>query len=230
MFSVVLDSVSKKYINGINDLVILDKASYNFEFGKFYSIVGRSGLGKTTLVSLIGTVERADDGEVIVCNHNLSDVNSHRLTEIRRKDIGFVFQNFSLIDRYSVIDNLEIPLYFSGMRKESQRLNAIKKAIQSVGIGENQLNKRVSQLSGGEKQRIAICRALLNSPSIIIADEPTGNLDEENEQNIVEIFMDIKESRKCTIIMVTHNKSIANKADTMITLEEGKIVEVGGAK
>ncbi|NLO09830.1 MAG: ABC transporter ATP-binding protein [Clostridiales bacterium] len=228
MFSVVLDLVSKKYINGSTDLIILDKASYNFEFGKFYSIVGRSGLGKTTLVSLIGTVEKADEGSILVSNHNLSDVSMHKLTEIRRKDIGFVFQNFSLIDRYSIIDNLEIPLYFSGIRKESHRLSIIKKCIESVGISENQLEKKVSQLSGGEKQRIAICRALLNSPSIIIADEPTGNLDEDNEQNIVKAFMDIKASRNCTIIMVTHNKSIANKADVMITLEDGKIVEVGG--
>ncbi|MFO7161270.1 MAG: ABC transporter ATP-binding protein [[Clostridium] cellulosi] len=230
MYSVVLDSVCKSYPNGAEPLVILDNASYQFETGKFYSVVGRSGLGKTTLVSIIGTVEKADSGSVIVCDHNLSDVNQKQITEIRRKHIGFVFQNFSLIERYSVLDNLEIPLYFAGIKNSSQRLKMIKDAINSVGIPENKLQKPVSTLSGGEKQRIALCRDLINSPSVIIADEPTGNLDEENEQKIIQIFMDIKQQKNCTIIMVTHNLKIANKADVTVTLKNGKIVEADETK
>lgn len=230
MYSVVLDSVSKRFPNGDTQLTILDNASYQFETGKFYSVVGRSGLGKTTLVSIIGTVEKADSGSVILCGHNLSDVSRKQITQIRRKDIGFVFQNFSLIERYSVVDNLEIPLYFAEIKSPSERMKIIKNSINSVGIPETKLQRPVSTLSGGEKQRVAICRALINSPSVIIADEPTGNLDEENEQNIIQIFMDIKKQRNCTIIMVTHNLKIAKQADVTITLKNGKIVEADEAK
>lgn len=230
MFSVVLDSVCKKYPNGERPLVILDNASFQFETGKFYSVVGRSGLGKTTLVSIIGTVEKADSGSVILCGYDLSEVRKKQITEIRRKKIGFVFQNFSLIERYSVIDNLEIPLYFAGIKSSGERLKIIKNAINSVGISEDKLPKSVSTLSGGEKQRLAICRALINSPSVIIADEPTGNLDEENEQKIMRVFMDIKQQRNCTIIMVTHNLKIARAADVIITLRNGKIVKADDIK
>jgi putative ABC transport system ATP-binding protein len=230
MYSIIMDSVCKSYTNGTEPLVILDHASYHFETGKFYSIVGRSGLGKTTLVSLIGTVEKADSGSIMLCNHNLSDVNAKMLTEIRRNNLGFIFQSFSLIERYSVFENLEIPLYFAGIKKTSQRLKKIKEAVNSVGIAENQLQKSVSTLSGGEKQRLAICRALLNSPTVIIADEPTGNLDEENEHNIMRIFADVMKDRDCTIIMVTHNTKIANQADVILTLQDKNIVEEGERK
>lgn len=226
MNSIVLEHVSKSFANGKKPLIILDETSYTFEKGKFYSIVGRSGLGKTTLVSIIGTVEKVDSGKIKICDYDISNISSKRLTEIRRNDIGFIFQNYSLIERYSIFENLEIPLFFAGIKDTYQRQEMIIDKLKLVGISEDKLYHSVSTLSGGEKQRIAICRALLNSPSIIIADEPTGNLDEQNEKNIINIFLKIKEEKNCTIIMVTHNIKIANKADVVLTIENSKIKEV----
>lgn len=225
MNSIVLEHVSKSFDNGEKPLIILDKASYSFKKGTFYSIVGRSGLGKTTLVSMIGTVENPDSGKIKICGRYLSDVTKKQLTEIRRNDIGFIFQNYSLIERYSVYENLEIPLFFAGIKNADKRQKMIIDTLKLVGIPDEKLYKEVTTLSGGEKQRIAICRALLNSPSVIIADEPTGNLDEQNEKNIISIFMKIKQEKNCTIIMVTHNMKVAKQADVMLTIDNYKIKE-----
>ena len=227
MYSVILEHISKSYLNGDSELNILDDASYCFEKGKFYCIVGRSGLGKTTLLNIIGGFEKNNEGSIVLCNHNLSDVNSKKLDIIRRHDLGFVFQNFSLIERYSVYDNLDIPLYFSGVKSRKKRNEIIKQSLSMVGLSEKCLYQQSKLLSGGEQQRVAICRALINNPTVILADEPTGNLDEENENNIINIFLDTIKDRNRSIIMVTHNNNIAKKADVLLTLHHGKIVEIG---
>jgi len=226
MDSVVLENISKRFANGEKDLVILNNASYSFKSGKFYSIVGRSGLGKTTLVSMIGTVEDPDSGKIKICGNDLTGISQKKLTEIRRKNIGFIFQNYSLIERYSVFENLEIPLYFSGVKNAGKRFAKITDTLKLVGIPEDKMEKAVTTLSGGEKQRIAIARSLLNSPSVIIADEPTGNLDVQNEKNIIDLFMKIKNEKNCTIIMVTHSIKVAKQADIILTIKDSKIKEV----
>jgi putative ABC transport system ATP-binding protein len=221
-----LKAVSKKFRNGNTELSILEECDYAFQEKRYYSIIGRSGLGKTTLLRILGTIECPDKGDVVINNQSLANANNNDLSKLRRQHMGFVFQNYCLIDRYSVFENLELPLFFNGVTDRETRLEKIKDSLSKVQLSEDKLQQCVSTLSGGEKQRLSIARALINNPQVIYADEPTGNLDIKNEQIVMDIFREVNQELGKTIVIVTHNQAIARQADTVLTLDEGKIVEL----
>lgn len=216
-----LKKVSKKYEMGEEEFYALKDVSLKINKGEFVAIVGPSGSGKSTLMHIIGLLDKPTSGEVYLEGkkvHNLSEVYQ---AELRNKHIGFIFQIFSLLPRTSALENVEMPLIYSGVSK-SQRDQRAVKALQVVGLGEKLQNKP-SQLSGGQQQRVAIARALVNNPSLILADEPTGNLDSKSGEEILLLLSKLNKKGN-TIVVVTHDRDIARRAKRIITIKDGKIV------
>lgn len=198
---------------------ILDNISYKFENGYIYAILGTSGSGKTTLLNILGLLDNKFDGEIIINNKNISKKSDNY--EFRNQNIGFIFQSYYLIDSLNVEENIKMPLKYS--KKEKKDDEYFKKIIEELKI-ENLINENVNYLSGGEKQRIAIARAFINKPSIIICDEPTGNLDKENSLKVLSILKQFISKDKL-IIIVTHDLFLANQCDIILELKEGKLYE-----
>lgn len=198
---------------------ILDNISYKFENGYIYAILGTSGSGKTTLLNILGLLDNKFDGEIIINNKNISKKSDNY--EFRNQNIGFIFQSYYLIDSLNVEENIKMPLKYS--KKEKKDDEYFKKIIEELKI-ENLINENVNYLSGGEKKRIAIARAFINKPSIIICDEPTGNLDKENSLKVLSILKQFISKDKL-IIIVTHDLFLANQCDIILELKEGKLYE-----
>jgi len=199
-------------LNGIN---------LNVTKGEYVAIMGPSGSGKSTLMNIIGCLDTPTKGAYTLDSQDISKLNDNRLAEIRNKKVGFVFQTFNLLSRYSAIDNIELPLIYSKGRLPKPRREMIMDVIISVGL-KGREKHRPSQMSGGERQRVAIARALINSPSIILADEPTGNLDSRTGEEIMAIFEDLN-LRGSTILLVTHELDIARHTDRILYLSDGII-------
>lgn len=180
------------------------------------AIVGRSGLGKTTLVKLILGITSLNEGDILVCGSSILDMKN--LSKVRRRNIGCVFQNFNLISGFTVKENILLPRYFFENGE-----NNINEICNTLGLSKEMLSKSIDKISGGEKQRVALARALINNPEILIADEPTGNLDAANEQNIIELLKRINEELGITIITVTHSDKVANSMQSICTVVDGKI-------
>lgn len=197
----------------------MDNISYKFENGYIYAILGTSGSGKTTLLNILGLLDNKFDGEIIINNKNISKKSDNY--EFRNQNIGFIFQSYYLIDSLNVEENIKMPLKYS--KKEKKDDEYFKKIIEELKI-ENLINENVNYLSGGEKQRIAIARAFINKPSIIICDEPTGNLDKENSLKVLSILKQFISKDKL-IIIVTHDLFLANQCDIILELKEGKLYE-----
>ncbi len=214
--------LEKKYTVGENVIKAVDKITYTFEKGKFYSIVGRSGSGKSTFLSLIGTLQGADGGIIEIDGINVNALSENKKAALRNKKVGFVFQNFCLEQTFTCGENVVLPL-IAAKYDRKKRKEQVSKALKWVGL-EDRSDQKVSKLSGGEKQRVAIARALINDPEIILADEPTGNLDSENGKTIISILRAIVSEGK-TVIMVTHNSEDAKKADVILHFSDGKIIE-----
>lgn len=214
-----LNNVIKIYQRGTEKVYAIDEVSLSIEKGDFLSILGPSGSGKTTLLNLIGCVDKPTSGTIKLDGTETGGLKDKELTKIRSTTIGFVFQQFFLLPTLTALENVELPSLFS---RETHRNNKAKELLNLVDL-ENRKDHLPSQLSGGEMQRVAIARALINNPKILLADEPTGNLDSQNAQIILEIFKKLNQ-KDLTIIMVTHNTELAQQSRRTIHLKDGKIL------
>ena len=215
-----IKKIKKIYQMGKVKVEALRGVSFCIDKGEFVAIMGPSGSGKSTLMHIIGCLDQPTEGNFIIGGKNVSKLNDDRLAEIRNKRIGFVFQQFNLLSRTNILHNVEIPLIYAGL-KTKQRRELAKQALESVGLGDR-VKHKPNEISGGEKQRAAIARALVNNPLIILADEPTGNLDTKTGEEIMKIFYKLHQQGN-TLIMVTHEAEVARHARRIIHLRDGLI-------
>jgi putative ABC transport system ATP-binding protein len=216
-----LREVSKTVISGAEPLTILHPLSLDIERGQFIAIVGPSGSGKSTLLGLIAGLDAPTSGDVLIDNVDITRLGEDALAKLRGEKIGFVFQFFHLIPSLTAFENVAVPMEIAGARDVRQRAQRL---LEEVGL-TGRAHHYPSQLSGGEQQRVALARALANSPPILLADEPTGNLDSANGRHIMELFRDIHRSRGTTIVLVTHDADLAALADSRLILRDGRVVE-----
>jgi len=220
-----LKNLYKSYFRGKNELKILDGIDLEIKRGEYVAILGPSGSGKSTLMNVIGCIDEKTKGTYILDGVSVDKLEEDKLTEIRNKKIGFVFQSFNLIPKYSAIYNVQVPLIFRGMSNDETRVIA-EKYLDRVGILDRK-DHRPNELSGGQQQRVAIARALVTDPEIILADEPTGNLDSKSGIETLKILKELNSMGK-TVIIITHDEDTAKQAGRIIHLRDGKIEEVGG--
>ncbi len=214
--------LKKTFKSGDHTVTAVDDLSFTVPEGTFAAIVGRSGSGKSTLLSLLGTLDRPTSGEIIVGDKDVTKMNDQKLIKYRRQTIGFVFQSYNLIPNLTALENVMLPMEFAGVSstKRKERANEL---LTEVGLSEDEQHRKPARLSGGQQQRVAIARALANKPHLILADEPTGNLDSQTGKMIFDLLHHLAKSENTTIIAVTHDLSIAGKTDMSFTLTDGKI-------
>ena len=217
-----LKKINKTYKGKTENIHILKDLDLKVEEGEFISILGKSGSGKSTLLNVIGILDSIDDGEIYIGNEKIDRKNSLKIDRIKNKDIGFVFQFHYLLPEFTALENVMLPALLGNMKSKKEIEEDAKKLLKDVGL-ENRVNHKPAQLSGGEKQRVAIARALINNPKILLADEPTGNLDEETSNNINNLFKEINVKKKQTIIVVTHSRELSNITDKKYYLKGGKL-------
>ncbi len=217
-----INDVSKEYIMGDNSLLALNKVSIKIDNGEFISIMGASGSGKSTLMNIIGCLDIPSSGNYNFNKKDISKFNSNQLAELRNNEIGFVFQNFNLLPRLSALENVTLPLMYSGQSPKNRNDLAIK-ALEEVGL-KDRIHHRPNQLSGGQQQRVSIARAIAGTPNIILADEPTGALDSKTSSEIMKILK-LLNNKKITIILVTHEQDIALYGERIINMKDGMIIE-----
>ncbi|MFO7979578.1 MAG: ABC transporter ATP-binding protein [Candidatus Aminicenantes bacterium] len=216
-----LENITKTYVMGENKLQALKGITYTIKRGAMIAIMGPSGSGKSTLMNIIGCLDKPTSGTYFLENELVSKLDKNRLAGIRNKRIGFVFQNFNLLARTSALENVELPLVYSNVPAKETRERAMN-SLKQVGL-EGREDHKTNQLSGGEKQRVAIARALVNNPSLILADEPTGNLDTKTGIDIMEVFKTLHEKSGITIVLVTHDPEVTVYAENVIHLRDGLI-------
>jgi len=214
--------VTKTYEMGAETIVhALDGVSLSIEAGDYVAIMGPSGSGKSTLMNLIGCLDTPSTGSYVLKGREISAMNDDELAQIRNKEIGFIFQTFNLLPRADAVQNVELPLVYSGLARKERKARA-EKALDAVGLGTRK-HHRPNEMSGGQRQRVAIARALVNDPSILLADEPTGNLDSKTGEEILALMDDLHRGGN-TIILVTHEDELAQHAARVVRLRDGKIV------
>jgi len=216
------EHLQKSYLTDEVETLALKEATFEIAPGEFVAIMGPSGSGKSTLMHVIGFLDKPTGGKYFFKNRNIENLSEDEMARVRNEDIGFVFQSFNLLPRTSVFENIRLPLIYS-LVPENQHKTKVLKAIKAVGL-EHRINYLSNQLSGGEKQRVAIARALVNEPDLILADEPTGNLDSKSGGQIMKIIQDLNDQGK-TIIMVTHEKDTAEHARRIINIRDGEITK-----
>jgi len=217
-----LNNIHKIYRVGDIDIHALRGITLNINAGEFVSVMGPSGSGKSTLMNIIGCLDKPSSGNYILEGKDISVLTKDELAEIRNKKIGFVFQNFSLLPRATALENVELPLLYDGT-SSSKRSMLANDTLRTLGLGGRE-NHFPTQLSGGQQQRVAIARAIINKPSIILADEPTGNLDTKMSQEIMEVFKALNEQGR-TIVMITHESSVAEYGKRVIKISDGMIMD-----
>jgi len=215
--------LTKKFQSGDATVVAANDITFRVPDGEFAAIVGRSGSGKSTLLSLLGALDKPTSGSIVVGKKDLTKLSDHELISYRGKTIGFVFQNYNLIPNLTAQENVMLPMEFAKIPKK-QRIERAQQLLEQVGLEPDQMQRKPSHLSGGQQQRVAIARALANKPSLILADEPTGNLDTKTGKVIFDLLHQLSRTENTTIIVVTHDLEIAGKADAMVKLEDGMLV------
>ena len=221
-YLVELKNVSKKFKDKNEDIIILDKISIKLPANKLVALTGPSGSGKSTLIHLLALLDTPEQGEYnILTSDNLFSLDEKQKSNYRKKNLSIVFQNFNLISDLTALENVMLPNLYLGEKKNNS-LNLAKSLLIRVGL-ENRLNHKPGELSGGEQQRVAIARSLINKPKLILADEPTGSLDAKNAENILDLLKSIKDE-KTLIIFATHNKTLVNKSDLELTISNGNVI------
>lgn len=215
-----VENVHKSYDLGETFVHALRGVSFSIEVGEFVSIMGPSGSGKSTLMNIVGCLDTPSKGTYLLNDKNVGNLDEEQLAGIRNREIGFVFQKFHLLPRSSALENVALPLKYASV-KQSERLIRAEEVLDKVGLS-HRLTHKPTELSGGEQQRVAIARALVNSPSILFADEPTGNLDSKTGHEVLEIFKDLNK-RGQTIVVITHERAIAEQSQRIITIKDGEI-------
>lgn len=217
-----IENLSKHYLVGGTLVRALDDVSLTIDKGEFVAIMGPSGSGKSTMMNILGCLDTPSSGRYVLNGTPVEGMDDDRLSDVRGREIGFVFQSFNLLPRYNALENVALPLLYAGVAKE-ERLQRAAIALEAVGLGERMLHLP-SELSGGQRQRVAIARSLINNPSIILADEPTGNLDTATSVEIMKLFASIN-SRGNTVVIVTHEEDIAAWTRRIVRLRDGRIAE-----
>lgn len=215
-----LQGLRKTYLIGNQVVQALDGLDLQIEQNEYVALMGPSGSGKSTLMNILGCLDSPTEGNYTLNQQNVARLNEDQLAEIRNREIGFVFQTFNLLPRYTALENVALPLIYAGIEKEIRESRAIE-VLKQVGLSDR-MNHRPNELSGGQRQRVAVARALVNKPSIILADEPTGNLDTATSMEIMALFQEIQESGN-TVILVTHEEDIAAFAKRVVRLRDGKL-------
>jgi putative ABC transport system ATP-binding protein len=216
-------NITKVYQSGDVETKVLKNISFSIKEGEFVAIIGPSGSGKSTLMHILGCLDAPTSGQYFFEGKDVSKLSDDELADIRKNKIGFVFQSFNLLPRTTVLRNVILPLAYANVSK-SEREEIAKKSLISVGLDERRFNNLSNQLSGGEMQRVAIARALVNDPSVILADEPTGNLDSKTGEIVLETFQNLNHLGR-TVILITHEKYIAEHAKRIISIRDGEIIE-----
>jgi len=214
----------KKFQSGDSVVAATDDVSLSVPDGQFASIVGRSGSGKSTLLSLLGALDTPTSGSIVVGDQDVTKMHDHQLISYRGKSIGFVFQNYNLVPNLTALENVCLPMEFAKVPK-AERIKRGKELLEEVGLEADQMDRKPGRLSGGQQQRVAIARALANQPKLILADEPTGNLDSTTGKMIFDLLHKLSRTENTTIIVVTHDLEIAGKTDRTFKLEDGKLIK-----
>lgn len=216
-----VSDIYKTYKTGDLNFTALKGVSFEIKSGEFTSIMGPSGSGKSTLMNILGCLDRLDKGKYILNGKNVSNMTENELARVRNMEIGFVFQNFNLLPRMTILENVELPMVYAGISAKERRTRALL-ALEKVSLTK-WIKHKPNEISGGQKQRVAIARAIVNSPSVIMADEPTGNLDSQVSLEVMKIFQDLNEEG-ATIIMVTHEPDIAMYTKRLVKVKDGLII------
>ena len=216
-------NLTKKFQSGDSTVTATNDISFTVPDGQFASIVGRSGSGKSTLLSLLGALDKPTSGSIVVGEKDVTKMHDHELIGYRGRSIGFVFQSYNLVPSLTALENVMLPMEFAGLPK-LRRIKRAKELLQEVGLEPDQMDRKPGRLSGGQQQRVAIARALANKPKLILADEPTGNLDSTTGKMIFDLLHELSRKENTTIIVVTHDLEIAGKTDTVFRLDDGKLV------
>lgn len=217
-----LENIYKIYQMGDNEVFALNGINLEIKEKEFVSIIGPSGSGKSTLMNMIGCLDVPTKGTYSIDGTKTSDLSENKLAEIRNKKIGFIFQNFNLLSKLTAIENVELPLIYMGI-SSAKRKKIAKEALERVGLGER-INHKPTELSGGQQQRVAIARAIASKPPVILADEPTGNLDTKSGKEIMNMIKELHQEGK-TIILITHDNEVAKQAERIVRIQDGQITE-----
>lgn len=216
--------VKRVFKSGDVNVLAVNGISFKVPDGQFASVVGRSGSGKSTLLSLLGALDKPSEGSIKVDGEDITTLGDHALIKYRCQKIGFVFQSYNLVPNLTAIENVALPLEFAGTPK-AQRISRAQDLLTQVGLSNDEMQRKPGRLSGGQQQRVAIARALANHPKLILADEPTGNLDSQTGKMIFDLLHDLAKSENTTILVVTHDNDIAGKTDKTFRLQDGKLVK-----
>ncbi|MBU4482232.1 ABC transporter ATP-binding protein [Patescibacteria group bacterium] len=217
-------NISKIYKTGENELEVLKQVSFEIKKGEFVAIIGPSGSGKSTLMHILGALDKPTSGKYFLDNKDISELSDDDLAEIRSQKIGFVFQSFNLLSRSTVLRNVILPLLYDNKVSKDERQKRAENSLNAVGLEKERWQHLSNQLSGGQMQRVAIARALVNEPDLILADEPTGNLDSKTGDVVLETFKKLNQEKGHTIILITHEKYVAEHVDRIIEIKDGRII------